>query len=259
MAETEMTLQSDLVEANNPKISSYSKLEIKDEEEESNNANNYDNINNNNIPSLAQIPNNNNIIIINGKTYSVNSDQSRPITHKYFYSKLGNTHTFLADDFGNPLIIIGPHWPMFASVELVFTFFFFFILIYFRKFITTLICLLGFFLYFIFFSCYAITALLNPGYPKQDEETLHNKNKKKTGYCTVCKIWLDLEKKTKHCKFCNICVEGMDHHCPWTGKCIGRRNIIPFYIFLFAVFGLFGYFIFVYVTCKDKLIKQKNK
>ena len=27
------------------------------------------------------------------------------------------------------------------------------------------------------------------------------------------------------------CVRQLDHHCPWTGKCIGRRTITLFYVF----------------------------
>jgi hypothetical protein len=28
-----------------------------------------------------------------------------------------------------------------------------------------------------------------------------------------------------HCYDCDICIKGHDHHCPWTGKCIGEGNI----------------------------------
>ncbi|CAM9318615.1 unnamed protein product [Ascophyllum nodosum] len=35
-----------------------------------------------------------------------------------------------------------------------------------------------------------------------------------------------------HCHDCDVCVAKFDHHCPWTGKCIGERNIMFFYIFL---------------------------
>ena len=125
MVETEMSLQSDLIKSNNPsQISSYTKIDV-DEDTDTNS------IPKNDItpPSIDISETNseiiNNTIIINGKTYSVNSDQNRPITHKYFYSKLGNTHTFFGDDKGNPLIIIGPHWPLFALVNLGSTIFFF--------------------------------------------------------------------------------------------------------------------------------------
>ncbi len=39
--------------------------------------------------------------------------------------------------------------------------------------------------------------------------------------------------KTFHCSYCDVCVIGYDHHCPWTSKCIGKKNLVQFYIFLF--------------------------
>jgi len=35
-----------------------------------------------------------------------------------------------------------------------------------------------------------------------------------------------------HCYDCGVCVHNLDHHCPWTGKCIGRDNIKYFHAFL---------------------------
>ncbi len=35
-----------------------------------------------------------------------------------------------------------------------------------------------------------------------------------------------------HCYDCEVCVKDLDHHCPWTGKCIGRKNLYFFYLFL---------------------------
>ncbi|GIL50813.1 hypothetical protein Vafri_6950 [Volvox africanus] len=29
---------------------------------------------------------------------------------------------------------------------------------------------------------------------------------------------------TAHCRYCNRCVEGFDHHCMWLGVCVGARN-----------------------------------
>lgn len=40
--------------------------------------------------------------------------------------------------------------------------------------------------------------------------------------CSECFVYRP--PRTAHCYVCNICVERMDHHCPWLGVCIGKRN-----------------------------------
>lgn len=40
--------------------------------------------------------------------------------------------------------------------------------------------------------------------------------------------------KSTHCKTCNRCVNGFDHHCVALNNCVGRRNIRTFYTFLVA-------------------------
>ena len=204
------------------------------------------NENNNNITNNEQ-----------GTIYSVNSDQIRPILSKYLYSKLGNCHSFFADDLGNPLFIIGPHWPLFLTVILLISIFFIVVEILFKKILSTYMNLLGFFVYILFLISFIYTGIINPGYPKHDEDSLNNKNQRNNKFCEVCKIWVNTNIKTKHCNFCNICVEKMDHHCPWTGKCIGKRNLFPFYIFILAVYGFIGYEIYIILSFKDKLTKKK--
>ncbi|KAI8998372.1 DHHC palmitoyltransferase-domain-containing protein [Gaertneriomyces semiglobifer] len=51
-----------------------------------------------------------------------------------------------------------------------------------------------------------------------------------TGWCNICCV--NVKHGTKHCKMCNKCVEGFDHHCVWLGNCIGRRNYRWFYAFV---------------------------
>lgn len=42
-----------------------------------------------------------------------------------------------------------------------------------------------------------------------------------------------------HCNDCNVCLEVHDHHCPWVGTCVGKRNVRYFVMFLFYT-GLHG-------------------
>lgn len=51
--------------------------------------------------------------------------------------------------------------------------------------------------------------------------------------CRTCGI--NKPPRTSHCKHCDNCIEGMDHHCPFVNNCIGKNNYRYFITFLFHV------------------------
>jgi len=149
-----------------------------------------------------------------------------------------------------PLFTLGPHWPLFICTFTIFAAAGYALTTFvaaaksdFWYFSSMIVSGLEIFLYL-------LTALLNPGI--LTAKTPYPLGETGIGYCTVCNVRKDND--TYHCYDCEVCIRGYDHHCPWTGKCIGKNNMIPFNLFVSSTTLYIFYCMFacVYNTTPSK-------
>ena len=119
--------------------------------------------------------------------------------------------------------------------------------------------------FILFLITYLMTVLINPGIPSRNYYNgfCKSKNNSELNRCSKCNIIVPKTFKIRHCEICDVCVMNYDHHCPWTGKCIGRYNIIFFYFFLtfliiYMMMSLISFITFI-ILLEENELQNKRK
>ena len=115
-----------------------------------------------------------------------------------------------------------------------------------------------------------ISGIIDPGIMKRnfdcygahqlDLKIVHKGVFKKTKICPTCYIVRPF--RASHCKECDNCVMRFDHHCPWLGSCLGKRNYIYFYFYLLLLNINNFFIVIISISCiasKFSVKKKKKK
>ena len=108
--------------------------------------------------------------------------------------------------------------------------------------------IIGILLYLTFFISFTLTCIKDPGIitPNYYLENYKIEKMKLTNYriCSICNAIQDKDKGVEHCIDCDVCIIGNDHHCPWSSKCVGYKNMNVFRYFVCSLFLHFFYLTF---------------
>ena len=161
---------------------------------------------------------------------------------KYDEGKSRVVFTVSQDLRGFPyLCMVGPDWPCLLYSYFLITFPAAMFLVHIANSLSIYAVVVGLVILLATLATLTITALSDPGIvPKRTDAELEREGG--ANGRRMC-VWCNVEKlpRMHHCYECNACIEELDHHCPWTGKCIGKKNIFYFRSYLFLLTGLIVY------------------
>ena len=197
----------------------------------------------------------NNSLYSEGKVLSLENENTQEnILKKEYYlygndlsingrpSNMGNTRiNFFINN--NPVISIGNNILIPLLLILFVCLIYLFIWNYFLNTASNVLIKMFNYSFLIYLISHTFSIFLNPGIPSFE----YNKNIKiklrenkvnelDVSRCKICNLTYKLMDKINHCYKCNICYYEQDHHCIWTGHCIGKYNRYFFGIFVFTIF-----------------------
>ena len=160
-------------------------------------------------------------------------------------SYYGNYLVFFKYRTSDYLITIGPHWYVsligFSLIGLVGGL----IIVPLWSLIGIKLKVLYLIVYGFSLGMYLVMFFKNPGIiPQKRNANLEMDVEAKRNYsCLKC---LSLKNQNAyHCEDCDVCIEEYDHHCVWVGKCVGKGNLIAFYVFVASIPGFFIFIMFM--------------
>ena len=182
----------------------------------------------------------------NENNIKMNEKEIKQIKTNFFnFKKIGNL-IIISQDEKEIKYIMGPIFPLLLILNISANIFI--QIIVFKK-IPIIFKILGSILNFLQIYFFIISSTKNPGLPSKEYEKLvyeeENKTAKNFRKCKDCKLWINTDEKTIHCRKCDICIEGYDHHCDCINICVGKKNIKNFYLLILTSFLLIVYSIFI--------------
>lgn len=154
------------------------------------------------------------------------------------YKSEGKVHIFgewTSKTKASRIIVIGPDWPCVIMTYVVIVLPSVYVYLYIVHDLAEEI------IFFLLFGLviFGLTTVFvaDPGLVRK----YHHARDRNWTYCDPCESFRPPH--TVHCSSCQVCVASYDHHCPWTGKCVGAGNILWFRIFVFTFLLLILFYI----------------
>ena len=205
-----------------------------------------------------------NILKINDISLDVQSKENNPkietenenfnikqIKYKYLnFKQIGNL-IILSENEQGIKYVMGPLFPIMLIINLSVNIF---ILLVVYANIPKIFKMIGTIINFLQIFLFVSSSTKNPGLPLKEYNNLvyeeENRNAKNFRQCKDCKLWINTDETTIHCRKCQICIEGYDHHCDCMNICIGKNNLKSFYILILISFILIVYSILITLSFK---------